>query len=161
MIRTLKPWPIIAGVLVDSVGSLALGILYVLVIFGMQILRGEPPGDDPLTGPHLVVIQILGLLLTALGGFAAAQMAKTLHVQHGIAVGVVALVVWLLVEWVSPSEGLPAWYEALWSVSVVPAGGLGGYAAAMNGEWSRHAIVACNHVAAARAAHSWRWADRR
>jgi len=130
MIRTLKLWPIIAGVLIDSVGSIGLAILYVLVIFGMQILRGAPPADDPLTEPHLVVIQILGLLITTLGGFAAAQMAKTLHVQHGIAVGVVGLVVWLLVVWVSPSEGLPTWYEALWYVSAVPAGGLGGYAAA-------------------------------
>jgi hypothetical protein len=118
MIRTLKLWPIIAGVLIDSVGSIALGILYVLVIFGLQILRGAPLGDDPLTGPHLVVIQILGLLVTTLGGFAAAQMAKTLHVQHGIAVGIVALVVWLLVVWVSPSEGLPTWYEALWYVRI-------------------------------------------
>jgi hypothetical protein len=128
--KRLKPWPIVAGILIDTFGSFGLGIFYFIGVFGLQIVRGAPPGDDSLTVPHLIVLEILGLFLTAVGGFAAARMARTLHIQHGIAVGVGALVVWLFLEWAVPSEGLPAWYEIVSFAGVVPAGALGGYAAA-------------------------------
>jgi hypothetical protein len=89
--RKLKPWPIIVGILVDSLGSVALGVLYFLIVFGMQVARGGPPSEEPLGIADLVVIEILGLVLTALGGFVAGRMAKSLQVHHGIAVGVGAL----------------------------------------------------------------------
>ena len=96
--KKLKPWPIVVGILIGALGSIGIGVLYFVVIFGVQIVRGAPPGDELLSAPHLIIIEMLGLFLTAVGGFVAARMARTLHIQHGIAVGVGALIVWLLVE---------------------------------------------------------------
>ena len=127
--RTLKPWAIIAGVLIGTVGSVAVGVVYVLAIFTRQIASDLPPSDSALGATHWAVIEILAFLAVAIGGFTAAHMAKAFHVRHGTAVGVSALVVWLLVEWASPSEGPSAWYESFSFVSSVPAGALGGYVA--------------------------------
>jgi hypothetical protein len=124
----LKPWPIVAGILIDIVGSVILGLLYVLIIVGMPMARGTPPGD-PIATPDYIVIEVLGLLLTAVGGFAAARMAKTLHVQHGLAVGIGALCVWIVIGWGSTSEWLPSWYEAASFAGLLAAGAAGGYVA--------------------------------
>src|SRR5688572_8905687 len=106
--RRLKPRPIVTGILVDSVGSLVLAILYFVVIFGIQIVRGASIADQALalSGSQLVVTEVLGLLLTAVGGFVAAHLAKIMYVHHGIAVGIGPLLLGLLLEWLSPSEGV-------------------------------------------------------
>jgi putative membrane protein (TIGR04086 family) len=125
----LKTWPIVVGILIDTLGSIGVGVLYFVGIFGLQIARGAPASDEPFGTPHLIVTEIVGLFLTTVGGFAAARMARTRHIQHGIAVGFGALLVWLLVDWVSPSDTLPVWYETASLIGVVPVGALGGYVA--------------------------------
>ena len=125
----LKAWPIVVGILIDTLGSIVVGVVYFIGIFGLQIARGTPPSDEAFGTPHLIVTEIVGLFLTAVGGFVAARMARTRHVQHGIAVGVGALLVWLLLEWISPSDTAPFWCETALFVGVAPAGALGGYVA--------------------------------
>ena len=125
----LKPWPILAGTLVDTLGSVALGVVYVLLMFGVQIASGLPPAEEALSTADLVVIEILGLLLTALGGFVAGYMARASEVRHGLAVGAGALLVWLLLELITPAEALAAWYDVISLVAVVPAAAFGGYLA--------------------------------
>src|SRR5687768_1815259 len=120
--RGLKPWPIVAGILVDLSGSLGLGVLYFIGVFGLQIGRGAPLAEESLATRHLLVTEIIGLVLTAVGGFVAARMARTLYIQHGVAVGVGALLLWLVLEWAIPSEGLLAWYEYFSFGGVLPAG---------------------------------------
>jgi hypothetical protein len=76
--RRLKPRPIVTGILVDSVGSLVLAILYFVVIFGIQIVRGASIADQALalSGSQLVVTEVLGLLLTAVGGFCGGSCSE-------------------------------------------------------------------------------------
>jgi len=119
-------------VLVDTLGSFAVGVVYVLGVFGRQMAAGAPLSEESLSTPQLIVLEILGLLLTAVGGFVAARMARTRHVQHGMPVGGGCLVVWLLLELIGAGDSLPLWYNIVSFVSVVPAGALGGYAA---GRW--------------------------
>jgi putative membrane protein (TIGR04086 family) len=125
----LKAWPMVAGILIDTLGSILAGVLYFISLFGLPIARGTPPSDEVFGTPHLIVTGIVGLFLTAFGGFVAARMARNQHVQHGIAVGVGALLVWLLLGWVSPSDTAPVWYETASFIGVIPAGALGGYVA--------------------------------
>ena len=70
------------------------------------------------------------VFLTSVGGFVAARMVMTRHVQHGVTVGAGALLVWLALEWVTPRDTLPGgWYEMASFIGIVPAGALGGYVA--------------------------------
>jgi putative membrane protein (TIGR04086 family) len=128
MVMNLKAWPIVVGILADSLGSIAVGALYLIGV--LLIARGAPESNAALATPHWIIFEIVGLFFTGAGGFVAARMARTRHIQHGAAVGVGALLLGVLVEWVIPADPAPVWYAAVSMVSVIPAGALGGYAAA-------------------------------
>jgi putative membrane protein (TIGR04086 family) len=125
----LKLWPVAAGMLVDSFGSLAVGLLYVSVVLGVQSVGGEVT-EDAITPTHLVIIDVLGLTLSALGGFVAGRLAKSDEVHHGAAAGFASLVVMLLLTWSAQAAATQSWHDVLLSLAVVPVAALGGYAAA-------------------------------
>ena len=125
----LKPWPVVAGVLVDSLGSIAVAIVYVGAVLGAQIARGREVTEQMLE-PHVSITAILGLLLTVAGGFVAGRLAKSDEVRHGIAVGVGSVLIWLLLDWAAPAEGAESIVETLSFFAVIPAAALGGYGAA-------------------------------
>jgi putative membrane protein (TIGR04086 family) len=125
----LKLWPVVAGILVDSLGSLAVGILYVSVVMGVQV-AGDEVTEDALTPTHLVITDILGMTLSALGGFVAGRLAKIDEVHHGAAAGFGSLVVVLLLTWSVQADTTQSWHDVLLSLAVVPVAAMGGYAAA-------------------------------
>jgi len=100
-----------------------------LGVFGKQMAEGAPLSEASLSTPELIAAEILGLLLTAVGGFVAARIARTRHVQHGMAVGVGCLVIWLPLQLIGSGDSLPLWYDVVSFVGVVPVGALGGFAA--------------------------------
>ena len=127
----LRGWPIVVGILIDIGGSIGAGIAYVIGAAVVQGARGVAFDAETLTlgVPQLAVIEMVGLLFTATGGFVAAQMAKTRHLQHGMAVGVASLCVGLLSEFAGGDSDVPAWFNAIAYVAVVPAAAFGGYLA--------------------------------
>ncbi len=108
---------------------MSLTLLYLLTVLGIEMLRGTPPGEESLSSTQVVVLELLPLLTTMLGGFVAARMAKVLPVQHGIAVGVGALVVGLVVGWIAASPQFPTLYHGALSGAGIVAGASGGYLA--------------------------------
>ena len=126
---TLKPWPVVAGLLVDSLGSIAVGVVYVAVVLGAHAVRGTEITDD-LFDSHVNITAILGLLLTVAGGFVAGWLAKTNEVRHGIGVGVGSVLIWLLLDWAVPADGPESIVEMISFFAVIPAAALGGYGAA-------------------------------
>ena len=128
MIR-LKPWPVIAGILVDSLGSIAMGLVYFAIVLGAELARGRELTEQSLDS-HVNITAILGLALTAAGGFVAGWLAKIDEVRHGIAVGVGSLIIWLLLDWVAPSDVGWTIVETISFLAVIPAAAFGGYAAA-------------------------------
>ena len=128
MIR-LKPWPVIAGILVDSFGSIAFGLVYVAAVIGVELAAGREITDQALDA-HLDIAEVVGLALTAAGGFVAGWLAKIDEVRHGIAVGVGSLLIWLLLEWAVPADGPRSIVETMSFFAVIPAAALGGYGAA-------------------------------
>ena len=125
----LKPWPVVAGILVDSLGSIAVAIVYFGAVLGAQIARGGEVTEQMLE-PHVSITAILGLLLTVAGGFVAGRLAKADEVRHGIAVGVGSVLIWLLLDWAAPAEGAESIVETLSFFAVIPAAALGGFGAA-------------------------------
>jgi len=55
----LKPWPVVAGILVDSLGSIAVGIVYFAAVLGAQIARGREVTDE-IVDSHVSFVAILG-----------------------------------------------------------------------------------------------------
>ncbi len=113
------------------------GLIYLVAVLGVQFVRGELT-DDALTPTHLIVTDVLGLLMSGLGGFVAGRLARIDEVQHGAATGFGSLVVWLLIESMLQTEGTQSWREVFLSLAVVPVAALGGYGAAhMNARTAR------------------------
>jgi putative membrane protein (TIGR04086 family) len=124
--KGLHLWPIVVGVLIEAAGGLTLGIAYVTAVFLLQPVRGS---SMELSDRTLVVIETVGLAAAVLGGFVAARLAASRHVQHGCAVGIVAFAIWLAAELLFPGEGPPSYGALISLVAIVPAGALGGYLA--------------------------------
>jgi hypothetical protein len=124
----LKVWAVAAGILVDSMGSLAIGILYLIVVLGTKYLNGEA-SQDTLSPMHLAIADGLGLTMSALGGFVAARLAEIDEVHHGAAAGFGSLVVWLLIDLSLQTGGPRSWHDILLSLAVVPLAAVGGYIA--------------------------------
>jgi putative membrane protein (TIGR04086 family) len=122
----LKLWPVVVGLLIDIGGSIGAGIVFVVAV----VAFGGAVDDETLSTPQLIVTEILGLLFTATGGFVAAQMARMRHLQHGIAVGVGSLCIGLIMQVVVDGPVVPAWFEMIGYLAIVPAGAAGGYLAA-------------------------------
>jgi putative membrane protein (TIGR04086 family) len=134
----LKMWPLAAGIVVDSIGSLLVGVLYLSVVLGPKLASGEPP-EDMLTPTHLAIADSLGLLLSALGGFVAGRLARIDEVHHGAATGFGSLVFVILLDWSLQTGGTHTWHDLLMSLAVVPVAALGGYIAArLNARTPRH-----------------------
>ena len=123
----LRLWAVVIGVLIEAAGGIALGVAMVTVLFLFQGQRGATGMELPAIA--LVLIELLMLVSAVIGGLVAARLASTDHVRHGLAVGVGACVVWLVVELVLWREERLAWTAAVGLLGAVPTGMLGGYLA--------------------------------
>jgi hypothetical protein len=133
MTRSLKAWPITAGLLVDLGGTMLFAIGYAIlqVVLHGGGSRVDLKGDTPTT-TDLAVAAIGGLLFVALGGYVAARMARVRPVAHGTGVGLGTLVVTLILLLVAPDPSTPLWFSAVSVLGVVPAGSLGGSLSGLN-----------------------------
>lgn len=127
--------PILMGVFVDVVASMALGALYYAHFVdpadGMSGAFGEEAVKYWSSSDGLVAALILGSLGTAIGGFYAAYKAGTLEMKHGALVGIGSIVLGLLTQSSSEESAFPEWFTALASAAAIPAGALGGFVAEM------------------------------
>ena len=112
-----------------SIGAVAVGVLLdVLGSFAVWLLASIA-ADFDFGALAPVVILSLGLAQTTYGAFVAGCISKINYAAHGVAVAVFGLVIAFLLGW-KPVEEVPAWFNAVACLGVLPAGGLGGYFAA-------------------------------
>src|SRR5688500_8558127 len=126
MNHSLKPWPIVVGLLVDTVGSFIFGLAYVIVMFIRQGTGGGDADAMPLTTTDSGMALVFGLLLVIAGGYVAARDAVIRPVAHGVCVGVGVLVITLILEALASDLWAPTWFALISVLGVVPAGALGG-----------------------------------
>ena len=123
-IRDLRFKAIVWGVLVDTVGTLvvALALFQALAAAGMS-------EADIIARMHgvsgLLLMLILGLGFTLIGGYVAGRTAGRLEILHGAIVAGIGMVLGLFFR----EPGLPLWYEAISFAAMVPIGMAGGYIA--------------------------------
>ena len=91
----------------------------------MTAVAGE--GDEAvLTAADYGFIAVIGLLMVVAGGYVVAWMAKMRPLAHGVAVGVVVLLLSIVIELLARDPDAPLWFNIASFAGVVPAGALGG-----------------------------------
>ncbi len=123
-IRGLKFKAILFGFLVDTIGTMAVALV---LLFAMAE-RGFSENEVAIRmhGPSgLLLMLILGLGFTVVGGYVAGRTARQTEILNGAAVAGIGLVLGLFLR----EPGLPLWYEAVSFAAMIPAGVAGGYLA--------------------------------
>ncbi|MGB0712218.1 MAG: hypothetical protein ACPGUC_01540 [Gammaproteobacteria bacterium] len=125
VLPNLRPAPIAFGAIVVDLGgtlisSYALLIVYIQVQLNSGVLtpldleadNGRALTDLFLNDPMAMVLSLLlGLLMTATGGFWAARMAGRLELFHGLAAGMVSLLAGEILF--RDGGSLPLWYSVV------------------------------------------------
>ena len=123
-IRKLRFKAILSGVLADIIGTLAVAT----ALFFAMTAAGIPEAEIivRMRGfSGLLLMLILGLGFTLIGGYVAGRGAGRREILHGAIVAGIGLVLGLFLR--EPS--LPLWYEAVSFAAMIPVGMAGGYIA--------------------------------
>jgi hypothetical protein len=123
-IRQLKFKAILWGALVDTIGTLTVATALVLALAASGIPEAEIAAR--MRGfSGLMLMLILGLGFTLIGGYVAGRTAGQLEILHGAIVAGIGLVPGLFLR----DPGLPLWYETISFAAMIPIGMAGGYLA--------------------------------
>jgi hypothetical protein len=132
----IKFRPIIGGVVVDTVATIALTTLYYAFFVAQDLAAQGAPAEDAsaqywASSEGLMASFLLGSLGTVIGGFYAAYKAGALEMKHGALVGIGSIILGLILQSGGTETSLPEWFMALSFAAAIPAGALGGFFAEM------------------------------
>jgi hypothetical protein len=123
-VRELSLKAILRGVLVDIIGTLTVATALMLALAATGVPEAEI--TERMRGfSGLMLMLILGLGFTMIGGYVAGRMANRFEILHGAIVAAIGLVPGLFFR----DPGLPLWYDTLSFALVIPLGMAGGYIA--------------------------------
>lgn len=115
---------ILSGVAADTIGTLVVATALFAAMDAAGIRENEIAARiRGISG--LMLMLIIGLGFTLLGGYIAGRAAGQAEVPHGALVAGIGLVLGLFFR----EPGLPLWYEIVSFAAMVPAGMAGGYLA--------------------------------
>jgi hypothetical protein len=123
-IRRLRFKAILLGVLADTIGTLTVAT----ALFLTMAAAGIPESEIivRMRGfSGLMLMLILGLSFTLVGGYIAGRTAGRIEILHGAIVAGIGLVLGLFFR----EPGLPLWYETVSFAAMIPIGMAGGYIA--------------------------------
>ena len=130
--QRLKFRAVFLGFLIDTIGTLAISTA---LIFAME--AAGIPAEAITARMHglsgLMLMSIVGLGCTFIGGYVAGRTAGQYGVLHGAVVAGIGLVLGLFFR----EPNLPLWYEMLSFAAMVPIGMAGGYFAQEGGSGRR------------------------
>jgi len=120
-IRRLSFKAILWGVLVDTLGTLTVAT----ALFLAMAAAGIPAAEITLRirgFSGLMLMLILGLSFTLIGGYVAGRTAGRLEILHGAIVAGIGLALGLFFR----EPNLPLWYETVSFAAMIPIGMAGG-----------------------------------
>lgn len=123
-IRGLRFKAILWGVLADTFGTLTVA----MALFLAMAAAGIPETEITVRMrgfSGLMLMLILGLSFTLIGGYVAGRTAGRIEILHGAIVAGIGLVPGLFFR----EPGLPLWYETISFAAMIPIGMAGGYIA--------------------------------
>ncbi len=118
---------VVIGSLVDTIGTLVVGLLFDAAV-GSATSVSSPDAFAALvydSVPLQLAQLALGLALTAIGAYVAARLATKEPLLHAFAVGVISTGIGFVFVFSAP-EGAPFWAEAAGLILTIPAAFLGG-----------------------------------
>jgi hypothetical protein len=127
--------PIIIGVVVDYVATLAAMYAYVFIYLSKRLAEQGEVSEEAiyrflLSDEGLLIGFAIGTLCTVLGGYMAGSRASRLEIKHGALVGFGSLVVSFIEQYYAgETMPIPEWYRLLGYLAIIPAGAVGGYIA--------------------------------
>lgn len=123
----LKVRPVLTGSVIDIFGSLILGGVFFAVLGSASgTASAEELSRMYDSSPQLQLATIsLGLVMTAIGAYVAALLAKGSERLHAFAVGVVSTVTGFTIVFAAP-ETSPFWSQAASLILTIPAAFVGG-----------------------------------
>jgi putative membrane protein (TIGR04086 family) len=123
-IRGLKLKAVFWGVLTDTIGTLSVATILVFAMAASGL-----PGDEITARMHgfsgIILMLIIGLGFTLVGGYVAGRTAGQSEILHGAIVAGIGLILSFFFR----ETGLPLWYELVSFAAMVPVGMAGGYIA--------------------------------
>jgi hypothetical protein len=123
-IRRLKFKAILFGFLIDTIGTLAIAFAIIFAMGAAGIAVDEI--NVRMRGfSGLMLMLIVGLACTFIGGYVAGRTAGQAEILHGVVVAGIGLVLGLFLR----EPDLPLWYEAVSFAAMAPIGMAGGYIA--------------------------------
>jgi FtsH-binding integral membrane protein len=125
----MKAKAVIVGLLIDILGSFAVGIALAIVVVVAAIAKGDvSPAALAAMQAHVLLraVGLVGTLFcTALGGYAAARLSKPSGIINAIAVGCASLLLAMVLAAAAPGV-TPPWKLIAGLVLTVPAAYCGG-----------------------------------
>jgi uncharacterized membrane protein len=121
-------WAVFLGVITDIGGSIAAGIVIMLLFGGAGApVRGSDSSVPPAPGDgYLWLTLAVGLCFTGLGGHVAARVANNREYFHALWVGVASLVIGELVIAMG-GDAYPLAHRMIGDLLVIPAALVGGH----------------------------------
>lgn len=121
---------IVLGWIVDFAGSFVMGGLIGIVIAASLVSSGVRPEQiaERITESPLMALGLVsGVLMSTLGGWVAASIARRDEVVHGAVTGLLSVAMyWLVIRSLSGAAS-SAWYDLVATVLAIPCATLGGY----------------------------------
>lgn len=132
----IKFRPIIGGVVVDFIATIALVTLYSSFFVAQELAPQGDAAEEALSqywnsSEGLMASLLLGSLGTVIGGFYAGYKAGNLQMKHGALVGIGSIILGLFMQSAGMLPETPEWFMALSFAAAIPAGALGGFFAEM------------------------------
>jgi hypothetical protein len=130
----VRPLASIVGAVVDNLATIAFGIMYQLVMVfrlgDMSGLQQEVERNLQLL-PHRLTLYVAGGGMSVLGGYIAGRIARRNELWHGLAAGLISVLIGKLMfpGGHAASDAADALMEALGTPLTIASAGLGGYLA--------------------------------
>ena len=120
---------VLIGWAVDLAGSLILG-LPIGIMVGVSVARGVKPEQIAARIANSPVEEIgllLGLVMSILAGWVAANIARRHPISHGAATGLLSFASYWLINLMSGAAALSSGYDLAATLLTIPCATLGGY----------------------------------
>jgi hypothetical protein len=125
----ISPKAVIIGFVVDIVGSMIVGMILTIAMFGMPT---DPTAAAAVetqmmeSMPFLVMSFVIGLGFTIVGGYVAGGVAGKAEWKNALAVGVLGICSGVLINMSGSAGNLPQWYTVGSYILVIPCAVFGG-----------------------------------